>query len=594
MLDEIAFGGGVIDSEAERPHRQAVDPARIVKGVLLSPLSLLKLCFKLIAVIFKRADFALLKEMRKFLAHPGHFFWFNRLAPQAASRHFGTSSTDAMTHHARRFGAHTAMLLLAIMVVAFGGFSGLTRPIVSPEEMQAAPDGSTPYGTLAQIGNMHEIFITAINSGTAEPRRTKVHEVAAGDTIKKLAERYGISVDSILYANLLVDPDATLQTGQKLLIPPTTGMLHIANQGDTIGKLADIYQVDPLTIINYPLNNLAGADIKTQLQVGQEVIVPNGVMPLRDKLYIYTTKPGDTVSSVAAKFGISTYTLRVANDLDNSDGLLPDVELDILPISGIQYTIRPGDTLQGIATRYSVPLESIVNYAPNNVAKGLKLEAGRTIIIPNGIVPAPPPTPKPQPTATPKPAAPAVNNNKPTTNNNSAAKPATNNSATKPAAKQPAAPAAKQPSLGSSGSVAKAGSSAPAPAPSGGIATGSMMWPIRGVITTYFGQRIWYGIHMGLDIATGCGTPTVAADGGTVIESGWSPYGYGINVQIDHGRGIVTRYGHFMATKVVVGQRVSKGQLIGLEGTTGNSTGCHVHFEVKVNGRYTDPLGWIH
>jgi len=604
LLDEIASSAGIATDHPQSTRRPA-DPARLVKGVLLSPLTLGAFLLKLLLIVFKKADFALLKEMGKFLAHPGHFFWFNRLAPQAASRHFGTSSTDAMTQHARRYGAHMAMLGLAMLVVAFGGFSGLTKIIASPESM-AAPDGNTSYGTLAQIGDMHEIFVTAINAGTAQPRRTKVYEVAAGDTLRSIAGRNNVSLDSLLYANLIIDPDADLKPGQKLAVPPVTGMLHIANQGDIIGKLADIYQTDPLTIINYPLNNLLGSDLKTRLSVGQEVIVPNGVMPARDKLYIYNSHPGDSVKSVAEKFAISTYTLKVANDLE--DGPIdPDTELDILPISGVQYVIQPGDTLQGIATRFSVPLESITNYAPNNVAKGLKLEPNRTIVVPNGIMPPPPPPEADVPAVVAQqPAKPIANSNnskpvansntnnsKPAANTNNKPKPAVNSSTSnnsKPAAVATAKP---KPAFGSN----------PAPAPKAAVtdvprgapvgATGSMIWPMRGIITTYFGQRIWYGIHMGLDIATGCGTPMVAADGGTVIEAGWSPYGYGINAQIDHGGGIVTRYGHMSKVMVFTGQRVAKGQVIGLEGTTGNSTGCHLHFEVKINGNYQNPLAWI-
>ncbi len=601
LLDEIASSGG-INSEQSQPTRRPIDWAEVVKKILFSPVFLVVFLLKLVAKPFKWADFALFHEMRKFLAHPGHFFWFNRLAPQAAATQFRTSSTDAMTHHARRFGAHTAMLILAIVVVAFGGFSGLTRQLVSPE-MLASPDGTTSYGTLAQLGNMHEIFVTAVNAGTASPRRTKVYEVQSGDSLKALAQRNGVSLETLMYANLLVDPDAGLNIGQKLLIPPTTGMLHIANQGDTIGKLADIYQVDPLTIINYSLNNLTGADIKTQLAVGQEVIVPNGIMPPRDTIFVYTIKAEDSVKSVAEKFGISTYTLRIANDLDNSDNLTPGDELQVLPISGIQYTIRPGDTLQGIATRYSVPVESIINYPPNNVAKNVKLEANRSIIIPNGIIPVVIATPTPVPArpapaqpqqparpanqqpapaqaVAPKPAQPAAPAQKPA--QAAAPKPAVPAVAPKPAqaaAPKPAVPAAVAPK--------------PAVAQGSGLASGSMIWPMRGLITTYFGQRIWYGIHMGLDVAAGCGAPIIAADGGTVIEAGWSPYGYGINVQIDHGGGIVTRYGHMSRVIAVNGQRVSKGQLIGLEGTTGNSTGCHLHFEVKVGGNYQNPLGWI-
>ena len=126
-----------------------------------------------------------------------------------------------------------------------------------------------------------------------------------------------------------------------------------------------------------------------------------------------------------------------------------------------------------------------------------------------------------------------------------------------------------------------------------GVGSGSFIWPIHGIITTYFGQPIWYGIHMGLDIATQCGTPTVASDSGTVVLSGWDG-GYGNSVLIDHGNGFKTRYGHFMSLPPVhVGQRVTRGQVIGYEGTTGASTGCHVHFEVLVNGQYTDPLRWL-
>jgi murein DD-endopeptidase MepM/ murein hydrolase activator NlpD len=129
--------------------------------------------------------------------------------------------------------------------------------------------------------------------------------------------------------------------------------------------------------------------------------------------------------------------------------------------------------------------------------------------------------------------------------------------------------------------------------PNAGVATHNFGWPIRGVITTYFGEPIWYGIHMGLDIATTCGTPVVASDGGTVILSRYDG-GYGNSVVIDHGGGFKTRYGHFVhLPPVSVGQKVAKGQLIGYEGTTGASTGCHVHFEVLVNGAYTDPLKWL-
>jgi murein DD-endopeptidase MepM/ murein hydrolase activator NlpD len=126
-----------------------------------------------------------------------------------------------------------------------------------------------------------------------------------------------------------------------------------------------------------------------------------------------------------------------------------------------------------------------------------------------------------------------------------------------------------------------------------GVATGNMVWPSRGVITTYFGQGIWYGVHAGLDIASGCGTPILAADGGTVVMAAWDG-GYGNSVLLDHGNGIRTRYAHFRAPAPVgVGARVNKGQVIGYEGTTGNSTGCHLHFEVIQGGGVRNPLNYL-
>ena len=124
--------------------------------------------------------------------------------------------------------------------------------------------------------------------------------------------------------------------------------------------------------------------------------------------------------------------------------------------------------------------------------------------------------------------------------------------------------------------------------------TNGLIWPLKGPITTFFGQIVSYGPHEGLDIAPPCGTPAVAADKGTVIELGWSVYGYGYTVLIDHGNGLTTRYGHFAELAVIKGQTVTKGQVVGYEGSTGNSTGCHLHFEVLVNGVPVNPLPLLH
>ena len=127
--------------------------------------------------------------------------------------------------------------------------------------------------------------------------------------------------------------------------------------------------------------------------------------------------------------------------------------------------------------------------------------------------------------------------------------------------------------------------------------TGSFRWPTSGRISSYFGGRkspggIGSTNHKGIDIANRRGTPIYAADGGTVIYAGWRR-GYGYLVQIDHGNGYVTRYGHNSSLTVSVGQHVYKGQQVARAGSTGNSTGNHCHFEVRYNGVAKNPLNYL-
>lgn len=99
--------------------------------------------------------------------------------------------------------------------------------------------------------------------------------------------------------------------------------------------------------------------------------------------------------------------------------------------------------------------------------------------------------------------------------------------------------------------------------------------------------------HRGQDYAAQCGTSVAAAASGTVTFAGWHPYGGGNRVVVDHGNGLETTYNHLSSFNVTVGQKVSRGDSVALSGTTGASTGCHLHFEVMVNGDVVDPTGWL-
>jgi murein DD-endopeptidase MepM/ murein hydrolase activator NlpD len=123
--------------------------------------------------------------------------------------------------------------------------------------------------------------------------------------------------------------------------------------------------------------------------------------------------------------------------------------------------------------------------------------------------------------------------------------------------------------------------------------SGRFLWPVSGGgrITSRYGQR-GRSFHYGVDIAGPVGTPIVAADAGVVTSSGWAG-SYGILVTIDHGNGYVTKYAHNSSTLVTVGQKVQKGAQIARMGSTGNSTGPHLHFEIIHNGRNVNPLNFF-
>ena len=118
-----------------------------------------------------------------------------------------------------------------------------------------------------------------------------------------------------------------------------------------------------------------------------------------------------------------------------------------------------------------------------------------------------------------------------------------------------------------------------------------LAWPVDGPITSPFGMR-WGRLHAGIDIGVGFGTPIRAAAGGTVIHAGWLG-GYGNLVVLDHGGGLSTAYGHQQAIYVTVGEAVGQGEVVGEVGSTGNSTGPHLHFEVRIAGNPVDPLGYL-
>lgn len=270
-------------------------------------------------------------------------------------------------------------------------------------------------------------------------------------------------------------------------------------------------QLNDFTPSSAVATNLDFTDYGIQTQVSQKP---------RDQVITYKAEKGDTLSTIADKFGVSTDTIRWENDL-TSDDISIGQSLKIPPVSGIVHTVEAGETIQSIAKKYKTDPQKIVNFPFNDFADldTFALNVGQTLIIPDGV----------------QPQAPAI--------------------------------------------IFAPPSFATAP-----LGTGKLLWPTNGVITQY---PIWY--HMAFDIANPSLPAVMAADNGIVISVGWDRYGYGNHVIIDHGAGLSTLYAHLTEYYVKVGDHVSRGQVIAKMGSTGRSTGPHLHFETRINNVPVNP-----
>ncbi|WP_239086739.1 M23 family metallopeptidase [Catellatospora methionotrophica] len=158
---------------------------------------------------------------------------------------------------------------------------------------------------------------------------------------------------------------------------------------------------------------------------------------------------------------------------------------------------------------------------------------------------------------------------------------------TKPATTKPVTTPPKKP-------VAAPKPAKAAPKPPAAAPRPAWLIPMKGAqVTSCFGQR-WGVLHAGIDFAMPNGTPIRAVGAGTVVSAGWAYSGYGISVVVDHHNGYLTHYAHMSQDKVSVGDEVKAGDILGLEGSTGDSTGPHLHFEVhKGMWNQINPAGWL-
>jgi len=250
----------------------------------------------------------------------------------------------------------------------------------------------------------------------------------------------------------------------------------------------------------------------------------------RSQVIDYTIKDGDTLSSIAKKFDVSMDTIRWANPKINWKRIKPNQVIKVPPVTGIVYKVKNGDTIYSIAKKFKTNPQGIVDFPFNSFAN----DENFTLVAGQTLI-VPDGV---MPDAVAKPQRVIVRVLTP-----------------------------------NAGTVS---------------ATGSFVWPAAGRIT----QRYhWY--HRAVDIANHQGGPILAADAGRVVVAGWTNVGYGNYIMIDHGNGYVTPYAHLSRIQVVKGQTVRRGDVIGQMGSTGRSTGTHLHFEIRRGHGLLNPLSFL-
>jgi murein DD-endopeptidase MepM/ murein hydrolase activator NlpD len=263
----------------------------------------------------------------------------------------------------------------------------------------------------------------------------------------------------------------------------------------------------------------------------------------------YTVQPGDSVGSIADSFGLDSNYIMWNNPevREDPDYLLVGANVLIPSVNGLVYTVTLGDTLSDIAAYYQTDVQTITSFAPNQLSSPDDVIEGKILVLPGAVPPAPAPppeTPEPEPEPAPIYAAEPDSDPAPVYE-----------------------PEPVTPQYTSSGYI----------------------WPFYGAISTYFS-----GYHRGIDIdGFGAYGATIAAVAdGIVVLAAYQDWGYGYHVIIQHSDGSRTLYAHLSDIWVGQGQYVSQGEGVGALGSTGYSTGPHLHFEIHIGGP-VDPLAYL-
>ena len=449
-----------------------------------------------------------------------------------------------------------------------------------------------------------------------------IHEVTNGDTLWSLSKEYNTPLKFILDINDVEDKD-TLSIGQIIKIsqdnlPAADYTMHVVKKGESLWSIAQECNLSLELIIT--TNNLTNSEL---ISIGQEMKIPsrnNAVAetnivnqavvnendsndsnssisnninpPEKAEPIVYTVKAGDNLWNISQKYGVSVKVIISVNNLKDKDLLSLGQKIEIPAIGGgapnssqkqepiiITYTVAKGDSLWSISQRYDVNMSSIIS--TNNLKEISRLSIGQKLKL----------------TITNMDIAKAEGYSK------------------EAAAEEIIYYVKKGENLWSisrdynvklesiiaannitNASKISAGQQLRIPnVPGARSNIGNFIWPVRGRVTSPYGIRVLNGrkeFHTGIDIGNSTGTNIVAAESGIVSYAG-NMRGYGNVIILNHDGGYSTVYAHNSVNLVKKGQYVKRENIIGKVGRTGNATGSHLHFEVRLSGKSVNPLPYL-
>ncbi len=372
---------------------------------------------------------------------------------------------------------------------------------------------------------------TEIQVDTPARKGWVIYTVRPGDTLSQIASRFRVDARAIMYSSGL--ENATLRPGQVLRVPlveessdgirlPPDVRAYVVRRGDTVQSVARRFGLTMLGLVsaNPSLQSL------DRLEVGSTLYIPTGEPGLLLRL-----KQGETIQDLAQRFGLSVATVAKANGLDSPTDVRPG---DLILLPGVQARTTYERLLQ---------IQEAERKAREEEARRLAEERRK-----------------------------------------------------QEAERQKRLAEAQRMQAQSRARVRQQAQSQPQLRRANAVvAAAGYRWPLSNfTITTYFGRRgVFQRFHTGIDLAAPVGTPIYAARAGQVDTAGWSRYGYGLHVIINHGGAQETLYAHMSRIAVRPGQWVRRGELIGYVGSTGWSTGPHLHFEVRVGGAARNPMAYL-